>query len=211
MELHRGGLASKARARTKKNCWPVPYSPKFFTPKFFSPFFFFSLIQQKKCLTKNELLSLLKYVHYNSNCPIESIENSIDLGDACRFRRRTPTVLNTPQSTNSVQPDGVQRGLVGTVISRFEQRGYKLVGMKMTNPTEELLREHYTDLQTKPFFPSLLKYMMSGPVVATVWEGKDAVRQGRVIVGSTSPLEAAPGTIRGDYAITVGRNIIHAR
>uniref|UniRef100_A0A060T8P1 Nucleoside diphosphate kinase n=1 Tax=Blastobotrys adeninivorans TaxID=409370 RepID=A0A060T8P1_BLAAD len=81
--------------------------------------------------------------------------------------------------------------------------------MKMTTPSEELLREHYADLQSKPFFPGLLKYMTSGPVVATVWEGKDVVKQGRSILGATNPLQSAPGTIRGDYAIDVGRNVCH--
>lgn len=107
------------------------------------------------------------------------------------------------------KPDGVQRGLVGPILSRFEKRGFKLVAMKMTTPSEELLREHYADLQSKPFFPGLLKYMTSGPVVATVWEGKDVVKQGRSILGATNPLQSAPGTIRGDYAIDVGRNVCH--
>ncbi|KAA8908037.1 hypothetical protein TRICI_004864 [Trichomonascus ciferrii] len=106
-------------------------------------------------------------------------------------------------------PDGVQRGLVGPILNRFEKRGFKLVAMKMTTPSEELLREHYADLQSKPFFPGLLKYMTSGPVVATVWEGKDVVKQGRAILGATNPLQSAPGTIRGDYAIDVGRNVCH--
>jgi nucleoside-diphosphate kinase len=94
-------------------------------------------------------------------------------------------------------------------LTRFEQRGYKLVAIKMTHPTESLLREHYADLQSKPFFPGLLKYMTSGPVLATVWEGKDVVKQGRAILGATNPLQSTPGTIRGDYAIDVGRNVCH--
>lgn len=74
---------------------------------------------------------------------------------------------------------------------------------------EPLLREHYEDLQSKPFFPSLLSYMLSGPILATVWEGKDVVKQGRAMLGATNPLNSAPGTIRGDFAIDMGRNIIH--
>lgn len=107
------------------------------------------------------------------------------------------------------QPDGVQRGLISPILHRFEQRGFKLVAIKLTNPDEKLLREHYEDLQEKPFFPSLLKYMQSGPVLATVWEGKDVVKQGRNILGATNPLQSAPGTIRFDYAIDIGRNVCH--
>lgn len=117
--------------------------------------------------------------------------------------------MSNEQTFIMIKPDGVARGLVSPIIGRFEARGFKLVGMKLTNPTESLLREHYEDLQSKPFFPGLLKYMLSGPVVATVWEGKDVVKQGRAILGATNPLQSAPGTIRGDYAIDVGRNVAH--
>ncbi|MBQ5153808.1 nucleoside-diphosphate kinase [Macrococcus caseolyticus] len=108
-----------------------------------------------------------------------------------------------------IKPDGVQRGLVSQIFGRFEARGYKLVALKMAEPSEELLRQHYEDLQSKPFFPGLLKYMRSGPVVASVWEGKDVVKTGRTILGATNPLASAPGTIRGDFAIDVGRNVCH--
>jgi len=108
-----------------------------------------------------------------------------------------------------IKPDGVQRGLVSRILGRFEDRGFKLVALKMLSPSEELLREHYQDLQSKPFFPGLLKYMLSGPVVATVWEGKDVVKTGRTILGATNPLASAPGTIRGDFALDVGRNVCH--
>ncbi|WFD31670.1 nucleoside-diphosphate kinase [Malassezia sp. CBS 17886] len=108
-----------------------------------------------------------------------------------------------------IKPDGVQRGLVGKIIQRFEDRGYQLVAMKFVHAGEEHLEKHYQDLKGKPFFPGLIKYMSSGPVVAMVWEGKDVVKQGRVILGATNPLASAPGTIRGDFAIDVGRNICH--
>jgi nucleoside-diphosphate kinase len=108
-----------------------------------------------------------------------------------------------------VKPDGVARGLVGKIISRFEERGYALVAMKMTVPSREHFENHYSDLKAKPFFPGLLKYMMSGPVVAMVWQGTDVVRTARKMLGETRPLESNPGTIRGDFCIDVGRNIIH--
>ncbi|CAG9462717.1 unnamed protein product [Pedinophyceae sp. YPF-701] len=108
-----------------------------------------------------------------------------------------------------IKPDGVQRGLIGDVIGRFEKRGYKLVAMKLVTPSEELAKQHYADLSSKPFFPALVQYIISGPVCAMVWEGKDVVKQGRAMIGATNPLASAPGTIRGDFCIEVGRNIIH--
>jgi nucleoside-diphosphate kinase len=108
-----------------------------------------------------------------------------------------------------VKPDGVQRGLVGQIINRFEQKGYFLAGLKMTWASEQLLSEHYADLATKPFFAGLVKYMHSGPVVAMIWEGKNVVAAGRVLLGATNPLNSAPGTIRGDLCIDVGRNVCH--
>lgn len=108
-----------------------------------------------------------------------------------------------------VKPDGVQRGLVGEIIKRFEQKGYKLVAMKLSAPGEEHLKNHYADLAGKSFFPGLIKYMTSGPVVAMVWEGANVVVEGRKMLGATKPSESAMGTIRGDYAIEVGRNICH--
>lgn len=108
-----------------------------------------------------------------------------------------------------VKPDGVQRGLVGDIINRFEQKGAKLTGLKLLTPQKSLLEEHYKDLKNKPFFPSLIEYMSSGPVVAMVWEGKNIVKTGRVLLGATNPLDAAPGTIRGDLAMDVGRNVCH--
>lgn len=101
----------------------------------------------------------------------------------------------------AVKPDGVQRGLVGNIISRFENRGFKLVAMKLTQPGQAHLEKHYADLSSKPFFAGLIKYMNSGPICAMVWEGKDAVKTGRTILGATNPLASAPGTIRGDFAL----------
>ncbi|XP_072983490.1 nucleoside diphosphate kinase 1 [Typha latifolia] len=108
-----------------------------------------------------------------------------------------------------IKPDGVQRGLIGEIISRFEKKGFYLKGMKLMNVERSFAEKHYADLATKPFFPGLVDYIVSGPVVAMVWEGKDVVLTGRKIIGATKPSEAAPGTIRGDLAVEVGRNIIH--
>ncbi|CAH2010012.1 unnamed protein product [Acanthoscelides obtectus] len=108
-----------------------------------------------------------------------------------------------------IKPDGVQRGLVGEIIKRFEQKGFKLVALKFVWPTEDLLKKHYADLSDKPFFPALVKYMASGPVVPMVWEGLNVVKTGRVMLGATNPADSAPGTIRGDLCIQMGRNICH--
>ena len=116
---------------------------------------------------------------------------------------------NTERTFIMIKPDGVQRSLVGQIMSRFETRGYTLVAMKMVRPTKEHFETHYSDLKALSFFPNLLKYMMMGPVVAMVWQGTDVVRQGRKMLGATKPLESSPGTIRGDYCIDVGRNICH--
>ncbi|KAL5267293.1 hypothetical protein ACHWQZ_G004362 [Mnemiopsis leidyi] len=108
-----------------------------------------------------------------------------------------------------VKPDGVQRGLVGEIMARFEKRGYKLIALKMRTADEALLKKHYCDLVEKPFFPSLLSFMTSGPVVSMVWEGLDAVKQGRQMLGETNPLASKPGSIRGDFCIDMGKNICH--
>ncbi|TQQ81507.1 nucleoside-diphosphate kinase [Halonotius roseus] len=109
-----------------------------------------------------------------------------------------------------VKPDGVQRSLIGEIISRFEHRGLKLVGAKALQLDEELAKTHYSEHEGKPFFEGLIDFITSGPVFAMVWEGKDATRQVRRMVGATDPAEAAPGTIRGDHGLDLGRNVIHA-
>uniref|UniRef100_A0AAY4C455 Nucleoside diphosphate kinase n=1 Tax=Denticeps clupeoides TaxID=299321 RepID=A0AAY4C455_9TELE len=109
----------------------------------------------------------------------------------------------------AVKPDGVQRGLVGEVIKRFEQKGFRLVAMKFLQPSEDLTKEHYIDLKALPFYAGLVKFMSSGPVVAMVWEGQSIVKISRVMLGETNPADSKPGTIRGDLCIQIGRNIIH--
>jgi nucleoside-diphosphate kinase len=108
-----------------------------------------------------------------------------------------------------VKPDGVNRGLVGEVISRLETRGLKLVGAKFTQIDEDLAHEHYGEHRDKPFFDGLVEFITSDPVMAMVWEGQDATRQVRRMMGATDPAESAPGTIRGDLGLDLGRNVIH--
>lgn len=115
----------------------------------------------------------------------------------------------TERSFIMVKPDGVQRGLIGDIIKRFEQKGFKLVAIKFMKATEELLRKHYGDLSSKPFFPGLVSFMSTAPVCAMVWEGLGVVTTGRTMLGETDPAKSNPGTIRGDYCIHIGRNICH--
>ncbi|SMR56836.1 unnamed protein product [Zymoseptoria tritici ST99CH_1A5] len=116
---------------------------------------------------------------------------------------------SSEQTFIAIKPDGVQRGLVGDIICRFEKRGFKLVAIKLVTASKEHLEKHYADLAEKPFFKGLVSYMGSGPICAMVWEGRDAVKTGRVLLGATNPAASSPGTIRGDYAIDVGRNVCH--
>jgi len=115
----------------------------------------------------------------------------------------------TERTFIAIKPDGVNRHLIGEVIERFERKGYKLVGIKMLKPTKEIAEKHYADLAKKPFYPGLVKYFSSGPIVAMVLEGKNVIAGGRKIVGATDPDKSEPGSVRGDLCIQVGRNIIH--
>lgn len=108
-----------------------------------------------------------------------------------------------------VKPDGVQRGLVGEVISRFERRGLKLVGAKFMNVSRELAEAHYESLKDRPFFPGLIEFITSGPVMAMVWEGPNAITTIRKTMGATNPANAEPGTIRADLSCDVSNNIVH--
>ncbi|KDO85474.1 hypothetical protein CISIN_1g031851mg [Citrus sinensis] len=107
-----------------------------------------------------------------------------------------------------IKPDGVQRGLVGEIIIRFEKKGFSLKGLKLMTVDRPFAEKHYEDLSSKPFFGSLIEYITSGPVVAMIWEGEGVVKTGRTIIGATNPAQSAPGTIRGDLAIVTGRLFI---
>ena len=108
-----------------------------------------------------------------------------------------------------IKPDGVQRGLVGEIIQRFERRGMKIVAMKFVHVSQELAEKHYAVHQGRPFYNSLIEYITSGPVVAMVLESTDAITVARNTMGATKPAEAAPGTIRADFGIEIGRNLVH--
>ncbi len=108
------------------------------------------------------------------------------------------------------KPDAVQRGLVGQILTRLEQRGLKFVGLKLIQIDETLARRHYSIHEGKPFFAELVRYITSGPVVVGAIVGQGVIQMVRTTVGATNPANAAPGTIRGDFAVEIGRNLIHA-
>lgn len=109
----------------------------------------------------------------------------------------------------AIKPDGVQRALVGEVIRRFEAKGFTLVGLKLMQASRELAEQHYAVHKERPFFAGLVDFITSGPLVAMVWEGDGVIASARKIIGATNPLNAEPGTIRGDFGVSVGRNLIH--
>ncbi|MDX2271264.1 MAG: nucleoside-diphosphate kinase [Cyanobacteriota bacterium] len=109
----------------------------------------------------------------------------------------------------AIKPDGVQRQLISSILQRFEARGFQLVGMKLMQVSRELAETHYAEHKERPFFKGLVDFITSGPVVAMVWQGKGVVAAARKLIGKTNPLDSEPGTIRGDFGIDIGRNIIH--
>ena len=108
-----------------------------------------------------------------------------------------------------IKPDGVQRGLIGEIINRFEKKGLRLDGLKALIPTEDLARQHYAIHSERPFFEGLIQFITSGPVVAMAWSGREAITVARNLIGPTNGREAAAGTIRGDFGMDVGYNMIH--
>src|SRR5690625_5088088 len=108
-----------------------------------------------------------------------------------------------------VKPDGVQRNLIGNIVNKFENKGFKLIGAKSMVISADLAQTHYGEQKERPFFGELVDFITSGPVFAMVWEGEDVIKTARNMMGATNPQEAAAGTIRGDFGVTVGKNIIH--
>ena len=109
-----------------------------------------------------------------------------------------------------IKPDGIQRGLVGEVVGRLERKGLQMVAMQLIQPTRDIVEEHYQEHKERPFFPKLVDYVSSGPVLAMVWQGREAVRVVRALLGSTDPSKALAGTIRGDLALSKTLNLVHA-
>jgi nucleoside-diphosphate kinase len=109
----------------------------------------------------------------------------------------------------AIKPDAVQRGLIGPIIQRFETKGFKLVGLKLMQVPRSLAERHYEAHSAKPFFGGLVDFLCSAPIVAMVWEGNNVIETSRLMMGATNPAQSQPGTIRGDYAVDIGRNVIH--
>tara|TARA_Y100001968_G_C19431680_1_gene757415 strand:+ start:2212 stop:2685 length:474 start_codon:yes stop_codon:yes gene_type:complete len=118
-------------------------------------------------------------------------------------------VMAAERTFVAIKPDGVQRGLISEVLGRFESKGFKLIALKQLIPTRDLAEKHYGVHKERPFFAGLVDFITSGPVIAMVWEGDGVIASARKLIGATKPLEADPGTIRGDLAINIGRNVIH--
>jgi len=114
------------------------------------------------------------------------------------------------QSLIILKPDAVQRGLIGPIVSRLEQRGLRFVGIKLIQIDEALARRHYAVHEGRPFFEGLVQYIISGPVLVIAVSGNNVIQMIRTMVGATNPVQSAPGTIRGDFAVDIGRNLIHA-
>ncbi|XP_003369031.1 nucleoside diphosphate kinase [Trichinella spiralis] len=144
-----------------------------------------------------KLIGLKMLIFY---CCLINIFVGCDYPSSCSFK--TSSNARNERTLVVVKPDGVQRGLIHQVLRRFEQRGFKLFRRRAN---DDLLNKHYAEHVGKGFFPSLKAYMSSGPVVAMVWEGRDVVKAARNMLGATRPLESAPGTLRGDFCIDVGR------
>ncbi|KAH0659404.1 hypothetical protein KY289_028152 [Solanum tuberosum] len=157
-----------------------------------------------KAVKKHSLAAFQPAFHlFSTNVPKRHIKARIFLPHL------VASMEEVEQTYIMIKPDGVQRGLVGEIISRFEKKGFKLTGLKLFQCPKELAEEHYKDLQSKPFFPKLIDYITSGPVVCMGWEGVGVVASARKLIGATNPLNAEPGTIRGDLAVQTGRNVVH--
>jgi nucleoside-diphosphate kinase len=118
-------------------------------------------------------------------------------------------VMHMERTFCMIKPEGVARGLVGEILSRIERKGYRIVALKMLRLSREMAEKHYAEHREKPFFGELVEHITSGPVIAMVLEGPGVIAGLRKLMGATNPQEAAPGTIRGDYALETGQNIIH--
>ena len=138
--------------------------------------------------------------------------NNIDVQDTMKNTSHDLFIPTDPRLEKTyimIKPDGVQRGLIGEIIKRFERKGFKLLALKFSTPTRELLEEHYAEHKGKPFYEPLLEYMSMGPVVCMIWQGLNVVSTSRKMMGATKPENAAPNTIRGDFCVESGRNVIH--
>ncbi|CAL8285117.1 unnamed protein product [Boreogadus saida] len=161
---------------------------------------FKSILQHGRCFTRSRF----------SEKALVSKFTSAPLSSGAIHRTQSSFTGGVERTLVAVKPDGVQRRYVGQIIQRFEKRGFKLVGLKMLQASDGLLSQHYRELVKKPFYPNLVDYMTSGPVVAMVWEGLNVVQSSRRMVGPTNPAEAPAGTVRGDLSLHVSRNVVHA-
>ncbi len=140
---------------------------------------------------------------------MDLILKNVELLGAGEFKRGVEFSMSIERTYIMLKPDCLKRGLVGEVISRIEKKGYKIADIKLMNLDENILREHYAHIADRPFFPEIVSYMTSGPVIGMIIEGENAVKGMRILMGATKFEEALAGTIRGDYAFCTSENIIH--
>ncbi|XAR55137.1 Nucleoside-diphosphate kinase [Bertholletia excelsa] len=160
--------------------------------------------------SRGKLSSLVTYERINTGNVSRWISGALALPAAAyMLAKQEAHAAELERTFIAIKPDGVQRGLISEIISRFERKGYKLVGIKIIVPSKDFAGKHYHDLKDKPFFDDLCNFLSSGPVVAMVWEGEGVIKSGRSLIGATDPQKSSPGTIRADLAVIVGRNIIH--
>lgn len=160
---------------------------------------------------RGKVPALASYGRYNSgNASMGWIYGALALPAAAyMLQEQEAHAAELERTFIAIKPDGVQRGLISEIISRFERKGFKLVAIKLVVPSKEFAQKHYHDLSERPFFNGLCDFLSSGPVLAMVWEGEGVIKYGRKLIGATDPQKSEPGTIRGDLAVVVGRNIIH--
>lgn len=160
----------------------------------------------------DDLYSLLSHPHMSRQVPdLNKIDKEIERAEKQLLINRSGSVDFGPKERTfiMVKPDGVQRGLVGQIVQRFEQRGFRLAGMKLARPPREAFEKHYQNLRATPYFNKVVEYMLLGPVCQMVWEGDNVIAIARMMLGETKPQESGAGTIRGDYGVEVGRNVCH--
>eukprot|EP00899_Mesostigma_viride_P010206 jgi/Mesvir1/19187/Mv11509-RA.1 len=185
----------------------------------------FTAVPSARCAQPNVRVASVKASALRPTAAAKNVRRMVPSFEGLRAVRLSASVAPRPAAASNardltvtaakersyimIKPDGVQRGLVGEIISRFERKGFILKGLKLFQTPKDLAETHYKDLSSKPFFGKLVDYIISGPVVCMVWEGDGVVASARKLIGATNPLAAEPGTIRGDLAVNTGRNVVH--
>lgn len=160
----------------------------------------------------DDLYSIMSHPHLSKHIPdLNKIDKSVERAEKQLVINRSSSIDfgQKERSFIMVKPDGLQRGLVGSIVQKFEDRGFKLIAMKVSCPLRDKFEMHYQNLKVTPYFNKVVDYMLTGPVCQMVWEGDNVISVARMMLGETKPSESEPGTIRGDFGVSIGRNICH--